>query len=136
MMCNAVVALLAAGILYMFIRKDPFVDILEQNFPIFRQMRTVIYHPLENKSLLGLFVKNQLGDMLWAYSLGCALIVSVGDEKRAAKQATILIVVAEFMQLLPFAKSTFDFLDILAELLGVIMAYFVARYKYKVAYES
>ena len=64
------------------------------------------------------------------------MIVSVGDEKRAAKQATILIVVAEFMQLLPFAKSTFDFLDILAELLGVIMAYFVARYKYKVAYES
>lgn len=45
MMCNAVVALLAAGILYMFIRKDPFVDILERNFPIFRQMRTVIYHP-------------------------------------------------------------------------------------------
>lgn len=134
MMCNAVVALLAAGILYVFIRKDPFVDILEQSFSMVRQIRAVIYHPLENKSFLCLLVKNQLGDMLWAYSLGCALIVSTGDEKRAVKKAAILIVVAEFMQLLPFAKATFDFLDILVELLGVVIAYFVARYKYSVAY--
>lgn len=136
MMYNAVVALLAAGILYMFIRNDPFVDILEENFSIFRQIRAVLYHPTESTSLLCLFVKNQLGDMLWAYSLGCALIVSAGDEKRAAKKATILIIVAEFMQLLPFAKGTFDFLDILAELLGVVIAYFVARYKYRVTYDG
>lgn len=134
MMCNAMVALFAACILYMFIRKDPFIDILEQSFSMVRQIRAIIYHSLESTSLLCSFVKNQLGDMLWAYSLECALIVSAGNEKRAVKKAMILIVVAEFMQLLPFANATFDFLDILAELLGVVMAYFVARYKYRVAY--
>lgn len=136
MMYNAVVALLAAGILYVFIRDDPLVDILEENFSIFRQIRAVLYHPIESTSLLCLLVKNQLGDMLWAYSLGCALIVSAGDEKRAVKKATILIIVAEFMQLLPFARATFDFLDILAELLGVVIAYFVARYKYRATYDG
>lgn len=119
---------LAFGILlYTFIRQDGLLSLMENYIPFFRWLRSTTYHVFIPQSHLGLFVKNQLGDLLWAYALEAALVLSTGNLKKSIIIGIAIAVTAECCQLFPFIYATFDVLDVLAQVAGVIFANIISR---------
>ena len=86
-------------------------------------------HSLFGAGTAGSFITCFLGDFLWAYSLMFLLALITVRRKRDLIQILVLCILfetgTECLQLTPFMDGTFDFLDIvieiLANLLGCVM---------------
>ena len=76
-------------------------------------------------------MKNQLGDLLWAYAFEVTLVLSTGNLRKALLYGIVISIAAELFQLLPIVYATFDILDIIAQVVGVILASIVSRCFYK-----
>lgn len=136
MLINAFMALALAISIYLFIRKDWFLNFLEAHVLIFSMLRNIIYHPIQGNTFLTAFLKNQMVDSLWSYALGCALIVKYANLNRALYTGLFWAVAVELFQMLPFVYATFDFLDIVAQIIGVIIAWCVGNVIYKVRHQQ
>lgn len=124
--------------LYIFIRQDWWLIWAENHSAAFHRLRTITYREFVPKSWLGLLAKNQLGDLLWAYALEIALVLSTGNLRKAFCYGVGLTIAAECFQMFPFVYATFDVIDIIAQLIGVAIAHLVSRtfYKYWLAIET
>lgn len=128
---NMLIPALFGILLYTFIRQDGLLSHMEYFSTSFRWLRSVTYHEYTPSSWFGLFVKNQLGDLLWAYALEVALVLSMGNLKKATTWGIIIAITTECCQLLPFIYATFDVLDIIAQVGGVVLASIVSKTFYK-----
>lgn len=128
---SIILPLLAGTLLYVFIHKDCLFDLAERYFPYFQRIRVLLYHEVHPKSILGRFIKYQLGDLLWAYSLECAIVLSTGNARRALYYGLFWAIATECFQLLPCVHATFDVLDIIAQITGVLIAYWVVHKFYR-----
>lgn len=120
---NIVCPLIIAISLYLVIHKDGLFDLAERLCPIFHYLRTKVYHEIHPQNVFEYFIKYQLGDLLWAYALECALILSCGNLSKALLYGMFWSSVTELFQLFPFVHATFDILDMIAQLVGVVIAY-------------
>lgn len=127
---NMLIPALAGILLYTFIRQDGLLSHMEYFSASFRWLRSIAYHEYAPSGWFGLFVKNQLGD-LRAYALEVALILSTGNLRKAAIWGIVIAITTECCQLFPFVYATFDVMDIVAQLVGVVLAYAVSREFYK-----
>ena len=100
--------LLAGTLLYVFIHKDGLFDLAENYCPYFQHIRVLLYHEVYPKSILGRFIKYQLGDLLWAYSLECSIDLSTGNSHKALYYGLFWAIATECFQLLPRVHATFD----------------------------
>ena len=89
--------------------------------------RVLLYHEVYPKSILGRFIKYQLGDLLWAYSLECSIALSTGNSHKALYYGLFWAIVTECFQLLPRVHATFDIWDIIAQIAGVLIAYWIVQ---------
>ena len=128
---NILLPALCGVILYTFIRQDRLLTLIENHSTFFCWIRSLLYREFTPKTCLGFFVKNQLGDLLWSYTFEITLVLSTGNLKDAIKYGIILVMAAECFQLFPFVHATFDILDIIAQVTGVILAFCVSRAFYK-----
>lgn len=124
---SIILPLLAGMLLYVFIHKDGLFDLAEKNCPYFYHIRLLLYHEVHPKSILGRFIKCQLGDLLWAYSLECAIALSTGNAHKSLYYGLFWATATECFQLLPCVHATFDVWDILAQIAGVLIAYWVVQ---------
>ena len=97
---------------------------LEKNFIFFEQFRRLIHIQFIPETPIQRFFCYNFPDFLWAYSVGWA-IPKTGNRWRKIALSCMFMLSIEFAQLLPFVHGTFDILDILIELLGVILAIIV-----------
>lgn len=100
---------------------------MENYIPFFHWLRSTTYHVFIPQTHLGFFVKNQLGDLLWAYALEITLVLSTGNFKKSIIWGIAIAVASECCQLFSFIYATFDILDILAQVAGVILAHIIIR---------
>lgn len=128
---SIILPLLAGTILYVFIHKDGLFDLAEKYCPYFYHIRALLYHEVHPKSILGRFIKYQLGDLLWAYSLECAIALSTGNARKALYYGLFWAIATECFQLLPCVHATFDIWDILAQIAGVLIAYWIVQKFYR-----
>lgn len=119
--------LLAGTLLYVFIHKDGLFDLAENYCPYFQHKRVLLYHEVYPKSILGRFIKYQLGDLLWAYSLECSIALSTGNSHKALYYGLFWATATECFQLLSCVHATFDVWDILAQITGVLIAYWIVQ---------
>ena len=119
--------LLAGTLLYVFIHKDGLFDLAENYCPYFQHIRVLLYHEVYPKSILGRFIKYQLGDLLWAYSLECSIALSTGNSHKALYYGLFWATATECFQLLPRVHATFDIWDIIAQIAGVLIAYWIVQ---------
>ena len=119
--------LLAGTLLYVFIHKDGLFDLAENYCPYFQHIRVLLYHEVYPKSILGRFIKYQLGDLLWAYSLECSIALSTGNSHKALYYGLFWATATECFQLLSCVHATFDVWDILAQIAGVLIAYWIVQ---------
>ena len=68
---------------------------------------------------------------MWAYAFEVTLVLSTGNLRKALLYGIVITIVAELFQLLPIVYATFDILDIIAQIVGVILASIVSRCFYK-----
>lgn len=128
---NVFLPLVFGMLLYTFIRQDGLLNLMEKYIPFFYWLRNITYFDFVPKSPFGIFIKNQLGDLLWAYALEVSLVLSTGNLKKAAKWGGLIAIATECCQLFPFIYATFDVLDIAAQVSGVILAYIVTSNFYR-----
>ena len=112
--------LLAGALLYVFIHKDGLFDLAENYCPYFQHIRVLLYHEVYPKSILGRFIKYQLGDLLWAYSLECSIALSTGNSHKALYYGLFWAIVTECFQLLPRVHA-------IAHIAGVLIAYWIVQ---------
>jgi hypothetical protein len=78
-------------------------------------------------------LRNYLPDMLWAYALVFALCFLIGQKEAEVFKifitAAVFSTVLELLQITSYVRGTFDFFDILAEILAEALAVFVIRMK-------
>lgn len=124
---SIILPLLAGTLLYVFIHKDGLFDLFERYCPYFQHIRVLLYHEVHPKSILDRFIKYQLGDLLWAYSLECSIALSTGNARKALYYGLFWAIATECFQLLPCVHATFDVQDILAQIAGVLIAYWIVQ---------
>lgn len=132
MLISAFMALLLAVAIYLFLRESWLLDSFEAHVLIFSELRSIIYHPIEENTFLIAFFKYQIVDGLWAYALECTLIVRYANISKALRKGLFWAVAVELFQMLPFVHATFDFLDILVQIIGVVLAWYAGNSVYKV----
>lgn len=135
MLISAFMALLLAVAIYLFLRESWLLDFLEGHVLIFSELRSIIYHPIEENAFLTAFLKYQIVDCLWAYALECTLIVKYSNMNKALHKGLFWAIAVELFQLLPFVHATFDFLDILVQIIGVVLAWYVGNSVSKVRHQ-
>lgn len=123
--------LLAGTLLYVFIHKDGLFDLAEKYCPYFQHIRVLLYHEVHPKSILSRFIKYQLGDLLWSYSLECSIALSTGNSRKALYYGLFGATATECFQLLPCVHATFDIWDIIAQIAGVLIAYWIVQKFYR-----
>ncbi len=73
------------------------------------------------------FIRYYFLDMMWAYSLMFTLTYILSDSNTALIISVIFSITIELFQLSPLIKGTFDVYDILAEIITVIIAFFIIK---------
>jgi len=112
-------------------RPDWSIDNLASKIPFMTELRSWIYVGFQPASLWGIFFKYHLTDFLWAYSL-CWTTVYGG--KRLAPRILFAVAFCTFMeviQIFPFMHATFDWWDILTQLIGVLLASLIYYFQIK-----
>lgn len=97
--------------------------IFEQRFPLFGKIRDAVFIAYSPESVVGKFFLYHLTDFLWAYALAWAMLVAAKRKKRALALCSIYCTFTEVLQLWPWLRATFDFMDILCQLAGILLAY-------------
>lgn len=128
---NVFLPLICGMTLYMFIHQDWLFAFAERQSSLFCWLRSITYREFRPQSWFGYFVKNQLGDLLWAYAFEVTLVLSTGNLRKALLYGIVITIAAELFQLLPIVYATFDILDIIAQVVGIILASIVSRCFYK-----
>ena len=126
---NICIPLIIGGILYyLFFPNVSFVRMADSVLP-FTFDRSVFFIVIPK------LVRNYIFDLLWAYSLTFALYMIVSDSQRRFQALCFLaipvILFSEAIQLLPYISGTFDFFDIMIELLACFTAIIILYVKEK-----
>lgn len=85
----------------------------------------------KNNNCVLTFIRNYGLDMLWSYSLSCAIMWIIGKKKYSFILASILAAGMELLQLFSPMFGTFDMLDILFECCSIFIAVFFWNTNYK-----
>ena len=112
-------------LIYFFFKQDVVLRKFENRVPLFGWLRSLFFIEFRPKTILGLFFMNHLCDFLWSYSLTWACILPKRNIRTGVLVALIFCVVNEFIQLTPYICATFDWLDILYEIIAIFLASFL-----------
>lgn len=118
---NIIIPLVLGLVLYLSFRRDSYIAILVSKY---------IYLPISPESLIpdGLkaFLRNFVSDILWAYALSFAVVLTIGYSKKRMWFSALIclsfIVTTELFQKIDIFHGTFDVLDILFETLSICLA--------------
>ena len=125
-----VLAPLCLGVLiYMMIRPDRSVDKIASVIPFMARVRAWMYVEFQPSSYLGVFVKYHCTDFLWAYSLCWATLYEGKNLFPRLIFCMIFCTLMEAIQIFPFMRATFDWLDVLYQLLGALCAYLIYKFQ-------
>lgn len=124
---NIILPLMAGGIGYYFLYPSSFLaEIID------RYLKINIHVTLNDNVFIRL-IRNYLLDALWVYSLESAL-VWISSYNRTSPIFMILSlssgVIFEFFQLSGIVRGTFDLFDICAEMISVLIGWFIICKKY------
>ena len=128
---NIFLPLMIAFGMYMFIHQDYLFKLLEKHWPLFCQIRAITYSNFQPHGVIGCFIKYQLGDLLWAYSLEVAIVLGTGNLHKALRYGVFLAIGVECFQLFSFIHATFDIWDVIAQIVGVLIAFCTCQEYYK-----
>ena len=120
---SIIAPLLIGGALYMALSPEVFFSKITMNIYGLRQIH------FEHNFLLR-FVRFYFLDMLWAYSLVFALSFAIGNEAECPEVlilAAIFSVAIEVLQKYNIMPGTYDWADIIFELLAEIIAAFIIK---------
>ena len=102
---NVFLPLICGMTLYMFIHQDWLFAFAERQSSLFCWLRSITYREFRPQSWFGYFVKNQLGDLLWAYAFEVTLVLSTGNLRKALLYGIVITIAAELFQLLPIVYA-------------------------------
>lgn len=114
-------------LIYFFFKQDVVLGKFENYVPLFGWLRSLFFIEFRPKTILGLFFMNHLCDFLWAYSLTWACILPQRSIETGILVALLFCAVNEFIQLTPYIYATFDWFDILYEIIAILLASFLYR---------
>ena len=80
-----------------------------------------VMHHLTN-NILFIIIRCWVLDMMWAYSLAAFLVSIIKNKKTAMLISSGFAILSELLQYLGVFKGTFDFIDIICELVAINMA--------------
>ena len=120
---NIVVPLLIGLLLYITFRRDAYVSILISKY---------LNLPALSRSILPKwlvsFFRNYASDILWAYSLGFAVMLTLGYNRRNLVFSFFVCICfeafLEVLQKVEVLHGTFDYFDILLEAVFICLALF------------
>lgn len=119
---NRWIPLILGSLVYLFFRKDEYLFIVEQRVPVFGMIRRTLFVDYFPSSIMGVFFLYHLTDLLWAYAFTWAVLAAARNKKYAVLLCCVYCTFAEFLQLWPFLRATFDWWDIVCQLIGVFLA--------------
>ena len=106
--------------IYIFLRPTAFIS--KAFYHIFSISPSTIKAP---DNVFWHFIKYYFCDFLWAFSLSATVSLIIGIEKKklviSFLVCSIVAICTEFFQLQGFIFGTFDILDVLIEIIGVIL---------------
>ncbi len=128
---NIAIPLFLGLYIYLALRTDTYISIIINRFlPL-----PVVPSSYFSRGILA-FLRNFASDMLWAYSLGYAVMLVLGYSRKNILLATFLCVgfevLLEFFQKTGLFHGTFDVFDILIEAAIICLALFLIK-KYEEA---
>ncbi len=136
---NFFIPFFLACLIYLFYRQDIIIERYEKWFSLFGELRSLTY--IETGSTwYWSFIKYYLPDMLWAYSLGCSAFY--GYRNRIVKIVVPILfgTTIEICQYIGLLFGTGDVLDIIIEIIGAALAFFVCcfleKHYYKLQFKN
>lgn len=121
---NAVIPLVLGLFLYLTLRADAYVSIILSKYI---SLPSFPYSTFPNWAVV--FLRNFASDILWAYSLGFAVMFVLGHSRKNLLCGFFLCigfeVLLEVFQKAGVFLGTFDFLDILLEAISICLALFI-----------
>jgi len=121
LLLETIIPLMVAGVIYYFFCPDVyFVKMLDRIFAIGER------HKVISNDAVVLFLRNFGLDFVWAFSF--SVLISFFVEKRKWLRVVIpfsMGLLIEILQKYHVISGTFDYFDILAEALGIALAYII-----------
>ena len=118
---NIILPLFFGLFLYLNLRADSYVSVLLNIFIPFPVLSFSVF-----PEWFVSFLRNYVSDVLWAYSLGCAISLVLGYSRKKILYVILLcsgfVSILEILQKTGIFHGTFDFFDILLEICAVCMA--------------
>lgn len=118
---NIAIPLLLGLYIYLALRADTYISIIINGF-----LSLPILPPSIFPRVILAFLRNYASDMLWAYSLGYAVMFVLGYSRKKLLLAAFLCVgfevLLEFFQKTGLFHGTFDVFDILIEAVAICLA--------------
>ena len=121
---NIYIPLFCGCVIYFFFKQDDVLRKFENYVPLLGLLRNIFFIEFYPKTMLGIFFMNHLCDFLWAYSLNWACILSRRDIIKGSLMALVFCAINEFIQLTPYISASFDWLDLLYEIIAIVLASF------------
>lgn len=122
---SVILPLFVGLILYIWLRPDALItQIIVKTLP---NIKIIVY---KGNSPIIVGIRNHVSDFLWAYSfMMCIWGVSATYKLDPQKGIIICLIVCYLMELSQVINTyfTFDVLDLVAESVGVLLAYFVGK---------
>lgn len=119
---NLYLPLFCGCVIYFFFKRDIVLRKFEDFFPLFSLLRSILFIDFSPKTVIGLFFMNHLCDVLWAYSLSWSCNLAMKKLATGVVMALVFCAINEFAQLTPYICATFDWLDLLYEILAIIFS--------------
>ena len=117
---NAIIPILIGLILYLFIKPDSYVS------QLINKIVSVPSVSLQYNNVLIYFIRFYLCDMLWAYSLTFTmyliLVNDFGGMILCFLIAGVFSIFIELLQYFGIVSGTFDFFDVIAEMISIVLA--------------
>lgn len=118
----AIPVIAGAVIYYLFCPNVIFVRALDCIFAKMAEIRNICSVNINAVS----FFRNYFLDMLWSYALVFAVFIFLKESRNSLRKTFVITAVfaalLELMQAIPAVSGTFDWLDILAEILSEVIA--------------
>lgn len=100
---------------------------MEASVAVFGYIREKVFIPIAVDRWYKAFFMYYLTDILWAYALFWASLLVFKRPRKAVDTSLIAILVNEFVQLTPYICATFDWFDIVFEVLAILFGLLVSR---------
>lgn len=109
--------------IYLMFRDDYFIAFYTERIPILKLLRSYLYVAYIPQGIIDSIFMFHFTDFLWAYSLEWSVLLSYKNKIKSTFYCLIFCTIMEILQIWPRLRATFDFWDIISQVIGVIFGF-------------